>query len=84
MVGLSQTEAERRLRTEGANELPKERKATGLHLLIGIVSEPMIALLLVASILYFALGELRDAIMLGHLRVPTRSWNWHQRKYCVG
>ncbi|HLY76532.1 MAG TPA: cation-transporting P-type ATPase, partial [Thermoplasmata archaeon] len=63
-TGLSQSEAELRLRTEGRNELPRGRRRSPLVLLAEIVREPVIALLLGATLLYLLFGEPRDALVL--------------------
>ncbi|HEY6928510.1 MAG TPA: cation-translocating P-type ATPase [Thermoanaerobaculia bacterium] len=62
--GLSETEAARRLAEDGFNELPAPRRKGLVRLAAEIVREPMILLLVAASSLYFALGDLREAIVL--------------------
>ncbi len=59
--GLGAAEAARRLVTEGPNELASEKPRTGLHIALDVVREPMLALLVIAGILYLLLGEQRDA-----------------------
>ncbi len=63
-AGLSETEAARRLREEGPNELPRGHRRSALAILWEIIREPIIALLLGGAIVYFFFGELRDAILL--------------------
>ncbi len=55
--GLSQTEAERRLKYYGPNELRKEKKITALSIFLSQFKNALIILLLFASILSLFLGE---------------------------
>ena len=63
-IGLTREEAEKRLKADGFNELPSQKKHGFLFILIDILKEPMLFLLLAAGIIYFLLGEPRDALML--------------------
>ena len=63
--GLSSTDAQRRLAEFGPNEIRRERRATPLRLLARQFASPVIWLLLGASILSAALGELLDASAIG-------------------
>lgn len=62
--GLSQKEAQKRMETEGYNELPSQKKQSGLSLLLHVLSEPMLLLLVGCGAVYFLMGEARDAMML--------------------
>jgi Ca2+-transporting ATPase len=62
--GLTEAEASSRLRTEGFNELPAANGHTLFRTLWDLLREPMILLLIVAAVIYFFLGELRDALVL--------------------
>lgn len=62
--GLSEAEAAARLQAEGPNELPTAKPRSLLATAYGILSQPMILLLLIAGTIYFFLGELRDAVVL--------------------
>jgi P-type Ca2+ transporter type 2C len=62
--GLSEAEAQSRLRTEGYNELPQPERRTSLRIALEVMREPMMALLLGGGIIYFAIGELSDALIL--------------------
>lgn len=64
MMGLTAEEAQRRLASEGPNELPSGDHRTGLHILLDVVKEPMLALLLAGGVIYALLGETRDAAVL--------------------
>jgi len=63
-AGLTEEEAKKRLELNGFNELPSQTKHGFLFILIDVLKEPMLLLLLFAEIIYFLLGERRDALML--------------------
>ena len=62
--GLSEAEAAARLRDEGFNELPGRHRRTVVRILFDVLAEPMFALLLGAGVVYLALGDLREAVVL--------------------
>lgn len=62
--GLTQAEAEARLRAEGANELPMAHGRGVGRIALRVLVEPMFLLLLAAGSLYLALGDLADALAL--------------------
>lgn len=64
LEGLSPEEAARRLRNEGYNELPRAQKRTALRILVEVLKEPMLALLLAGGLIYLALGDLKEALIL--------------------
>jgi len=64
MRGLSNTEAQARLRTEGYNELPRPDRRTALRIIIEVMREPMLALLLGGGVIYLLLGDLKEALIL--------------------
>jgi Ca2+-transporting ATPase len=64
-VGLSSSEAARRLTETGPNELRREAGPSPLALLAAQFANPMVALLLVASAVAGALGEVADAVAIG-------------------
>ena len=63
-AGLDSAEAARRLQAHGPNELPARGDSGWSTLLSGVVREPMFALLIGASAVYFLLGDLEEAIVL--------------------
>ena len=67
--GLSSAEAKRRLGEFGPNEIHREQATSALTLLVRQFASPVIWLLLVASVLSVALGELLDAIAIGAIVV---------------
>ena len=64
MQGLSASEAQARLQTEGFNELPRTGRRTILRLIIEVLREPMLLLLLAGGLIYFVLGDLGEALLL--------------------
>jgi P-type Ca2+ transporter type 2C len=63
-AGLTEAEAQARLRAEGFNDLPRTEHRTFLRILADVLREPMFALLLGAGAIYLALGDLTEALML--------------------
>ena len=64
LSGLTEADAAARLRAEGHNELPQPDRRTPFRIAIEVLREPMLALLLVGGIVYLALGDLKEAIIL--------------------
>ena len=64
MSGLSETEAQRRLQSEGYNELPRQDRRTPLHIVLEVLREPMLALLLGGGFVYLLLGDLKESLIL--------------------
>jgi P-type Ca2+ transporter type 2C len=64
-AGLDAAEAERRLALHGPNELAAREGGGWWTLLFNVVREPMFMLLIGASAVYFLLGDLEEAIVLG-------------------
>ncbi|MFI4987911.1 MAG: HAD-IC family P-type ATPase, partial [Alphaproteobacteria bacterium] len=64
VLGLSESDAAVRLRSEGANELPRTGRRRLLRIVGEVIREPMFALLLGAGIIYLVLGDLGEALML--------------------
>ena len=62
--GLSETEAEARLRKFGPNIVARERKATILEELWGRARNPLNALLLTLAIISYFLGDVRAAVVI--------------------
>ena len=63
-TGLSQAEADRRLRRDGPNLLPQPERRNWRAILGGVVREPMLLLLAAASALYLLLGDAAEAAAL--------------------
>lgn len=64
VTGLSSTEAAARLQRDGPNELPATSRAGALQLLLEVVREPMFLLLVACGVVYLALGDRQEALML--------------------
>jgi Ca2+-transporting ATPase len=62
--GLTQEEADIILKKEGFNELPSQKKQNAFVILFKVLSEPMLLLLVASGLIYFSLGEPKDAMML--------------------
>jgi Ca2+-transporting ATPase len=64
MSSLSEAEAQRRLKSEGYNELPRQHRRTPLRIVLEVLREPMFALLLGGGLIYLLLGDLKEALIL--------------------
>ena len=64
LTGLAEDEAAGRLRDEGPNELPADEEAPVWKTALGVVTQPMLLLLLVAGGLYLVLGDALEALTL--------------------
>ncbi len=64
MDGLSDAEAAERLRVEGFNELPRQGQRSLARIVADVLREPMLAMLLGAGVIYMALGDLQEALIL--------------------
>jgi Ca2+-transporting ATPase len=62
--GLSESEAQTRLKSEGYNELPREHRRTPLRIVMEVLREPMLALLRGGGFVYLLLGDLKEAVIL--------------------
>jgi Ca2+-transporting ATPase len=64
-AGVSVIEAQRRLTQSGPNEIRREQATSPVMLLAGQFASPVIWLLLGATLVSLALGELLDALAIG-------------------
>jgi Ca2+-transporting ATPase len=62
--GLTDAEAEVRLKSEGFNELPHPDRRTPLRIVREVLREPMLALLMGGGLIYLLLGDLKEALIL--------------------
>jgi Ca2+-transporting ATPase len=62
--GLTQAEAAARLAADGPNELRRDGHRGLLPIILDVLREPMLALLLVAGLIYLALGDTGEALVL--------------------
>lgn len=64
LKGLTQQEVTERQARDGVNEIPSQKSRRGIHILLGVLKEPMFLLLLACGGLYLLSGELQEASML--------------------
>ncbi len=62
--GLTDSEAQKRLRQFGPNTLPAAHKATLFSIAFATLKEPMLVLLLSTGVVYLLIGDLREAIAI--------------------
>ncbi len=62
--GLTESEAARRLKEDGPNELPQSRKKNLFKIALGVLKEPMLLLLLAGGTIYLFIGDRQEALML--------------------
>lgn len=62
--GLSDAEASDRLHREGFNELPRDRRRSVANIAAEVLREPMLAMLVGAGMIYLALGDLQESLIL--------------------
>jgi P-type Ca2+ transporter type 2C len=63
-VGLRISDARERLRTEGPNELPSDKRRSIWALIVDVLREPMFLLLLASGAIYGVLGDRQEAATL--------------------
>lgn len=63
-LGLSESDAQARLKHEGYNELPRGGRRTPFRIILEVMREPMLALLAGGGVVYLALGDLQEALIL--------------------
>jgi Ca2+-transporting ATPase len=62
--GLTDAEVLERRSADGFNELPRPDQRTVWKIIIELIRDPMLGLLLGASVIYLVLGDLKDALIL--------------------
>lgn len=63
-AGLTEREAQLRLKQEGYNELPSDQGRSFLKIIIEVFREPMFAMLMAAGVIYFIIGDWHEAAFL--------------------
>ncbi len=63
--GLSSEEARARIASDGPNALPSHDRRSPWQVIGGVIREPMLLLLVVATAIYIVFGDLAEAIALG-------------------
>jgi Ca2+-transporting ATPase len=64
LQGLAESDAVRRLKEEGPNALPRGERRSLLGIIRDVFREPMFSLLVAAGLIYLAIGDLSEALML--------------------
>jgi Ca2+-transporting ATPase len=64
MIGLTEAEAQARLKAEGYNELPQPDRRSPMRIVLEVLREPMLALLLGGGFIYLLLGDVKEALIL--------------------
>lgn len=62
--GLNSSEVEKKLASEGYNEIPREKKRSFLYIVFSVLKEPMFLLILSCWILYLFLGDILESFLL--------------------
>src|SRR5437762_6585019 len=63
-AGLSIEEVNEKLKRDGYNELPSSTRRSTWTIALSVAREPMFLLLLVSSLIYLTLGDIREAAIL--------------------
>ena len=74
--GLSEADAQTRLKTEGYNELPKSDRRTPLRIILEVVREPMLALLLGGGAASVAMWQVLHGAFGMHVEGAQGNPNW--------
>ncbi len=64
LEGLTEKEAQERLKNLGPNELPTAKKRSVFYIAFEVVKEPMFLLLVACGTIYLVLGDIQEALML--------------------
>jgi len=78
--GLSENEVVQRLKEYGYNELPSQKKRNVFLIFLNVIKEPMLLLLLASGLIYFFLGEPKDALMLFSFVVVVVGITFYQER----
>jgi Ca2+-transporting ATPase len=70
LSGLTTDEAARRLASIGPNTIVPSDGQKGLRRWLRMVADPMVVLLLLAAVIYAALGEVKNAVVMSIALVP--------------
>jgi Mg2+-importing ATPase len=77
LSGLSQTEAERRARISGPNEIAQERKQGWLVRILKIIRNPLVILLTILSAVSFLTGDARAGFVMALMVTLSVGLRWH-------
>ncbi len=76
--GLSENEAERRIKTFGPNVIEKPRRAPGFFILLNQFKSPLILILLFAGIVTFFIAHYRDALFIFAAVIANAALGFYQ------
>ncbi len=62
--GLTEAEAQRRLQAEGFNDLPRQQRRGPGRIILEVLREPMLLLLIAGGLVYLAIGDRTEALLL--------------------
>ncbi len=63
-IGLSSSEAQKRLSSDGPNALKSSESRSALKIILDVIKEPMFILLVCAGVIYLLIGDVHDALVL--------------------
>ncbi len=69
--GLTRDDAARALKEHGPNRWVEHDRLAALREALGALLDPMAVMLAIAAVLYWLLGETRDAVILGIALIPV-------------
>ena len=67
--GLTSAAAQAELARVGPNELPKPTRRGIVRIVVGVLSEPMFLLLVIAALVYLVIGDPRESVLLAAFAV---------------
>lgn len=75
ITGLSEEDAAGKLKKEGYNELPSQKKQSLFSIMLNVLREPMLLLLLGAGMIYLFFRGKKRCFNAAHVRVRSRRHN---------
>lgn len=78
--GLSEEEAQAKLKRNGYNELPSSKPNSILSIALGVITEPMFLLLVASATLYLFLGDVEEGFLLLAFVFIIMGIEFHQEK----
>lgn len=78
--GLSEEEAQAKLKRSGYNELPSSKPNSILSIAVGVITEPMFLLLVASATLYLFLGDVEEGFLLLTFVFIIMGIEFHQEK----
>lgn len=80
LEGLSEEQVNKKLKTEGYNELPTSKHRSFFLIAFGVIREPMFILLVVCSSLYMVLGNIQEGFILLSFVVVIMTIEFYQER----